>query len=73
MFRSNPGGRHGRGNYIQRIDEIAETLAASLKQIGLPNVRINLPEAQIFQDIMRQKPVPPDRGMIVIHTSTATS
>jgi peptide/nickel transport system substrate-binding protein len=56
-----------RGKYIQRVDEIAEAIAASLKQIGLPNVRINLPEAQIFQDIMRQKPVPPDRGMIVIH------
>jgi peptide/nickel transport system substrate-binding protein len=57
----------GRAAYIQRINEIAETVAGQLKAVGLPNVKINIPEQQAFQDIMTQRPIPPERGMIAIH------
>ena len=57
----------GRANYVMKINEVAETVAAQLKAAGLPNVKISIPEQAIFQDLFAQKPIPPERGMIAIH------
>ena len=58
-----------RAGKIARIHEIAESMAAGLKQVGLPNVKITIPEQATYQDTFVQKPVPPERGMIAIHTA----
>jgi peptide/nickel transport system substrate-binding protein len=57
-----------RAGKIQRVQEVAENVAAGLKQIGLPNIKISIPENITYQDTFSQKPVPPERGMIAIHT-----
>jgi peptide/nickel transport system substrate-binding protein len=57
-----------RAGKIQRVQEVAENIAAGLKQVGLPNLKISIPENITYQDTFSQKPVPPERGMIAIHT-----
>jgi len=43
-------------------------MAASLKQIGLPNLQISIPDAIKYQDTFMEKPIPPERGLIAIHS-----
>jgi peptide/nickel transport system substrate-binding protein len=57
-----------RAGKIPRIQEIAETVANSLKQIGLPNLQISIPDAIKYQDTFMEKPISPERGMIAIHS-----
>jgi peptide/nickel transport system substrate-binding protein len=57
-----------RAGKIPRIQEIAEYVAAGLKQVGLPNIEISIPDAIKYQDTFVEKPIPPERGMVAIHS-----